>query len=234
MTTEMTQDVIGCARCLGTHIALKFKALTHPSEIGAGRLTHWAICPASGEPISLGTWPKPEAPSPTVEELAERIREESRRIWLERTGGREAQRYSHIPFADMSPEMRRPWIDIAQAAVNILGRSSGDRLYGIAAPDENSIVIGQRETSRKAALNAYPRTGTQRARVLALLRVKGTAGMTRWEIEHAMGLSGNSIHPRVLELIAGGFAAETDRTRKTPSGNDAAVVVATEKGLRKG
>jgi hypothetical protein len=66
----------------------------------------------------------------------------------------------------------------------------------------------------------------QRALILDWLRREGGLGMTRQEIEHATFLPGDSVRPRVLELIEAGLVRETDRTRKTTKGRDAAVLVA--------
>jgi hypothetical protein len=48
-------DIVGCARCHGEgHDGLRFRPLTHPLELDAeAPLTHWAPCPANGEPILL-------------------------------------------------------------------------------------------------------------------------------------------------------------------------------------
>lgn len=50
-----TVDLTGCARCWGTgHERLTFKPLTHPFELDDGSTyTHWAPCPANGEPIMM-------------------------------------------------------------------------------------------------------------------------------------------------------------------------------------
>jgi hypothetical protein len=42
--------LIGCARCMGNHPGIVFKPLTIP-----GRHSHWAPCPATGEPIMMAT-----------------------------------------------------------------------------------------------------------------------------------------------------------------------------------
>jgi hypothetical protein len=84
-------------------------------------------------------------------------------------------------------------------------------------------------TSRKAALANYPRSGSQRARILSRLRILEDEGATRDELAEWFGMSPNSVRPRVAELIEGGWVMETDRTRKTAMGNDAAVLVATDK-----
>lgn len=48
-------DQKGCARCDGEgHRGMVFKRLTHPVERnGEITYTHWAPCPANGEPILL-------------------------------------------------------------------------------------------------------------------------------------------------------------------------------------
>ena len=45
-----------CARCGGEHEAIEVKALTRPGE----PYTHWATCPANGEPILVAFIPDDE------------------------------------------------------------------------------------------------------------------------------------------------------------------------------
>ncbi len=57
MTNEKTQGgppvavkrLVGCARCGKTHRDLSFRKLARP----CGDLTHWTLCPTSGEPILM-------------------------------------------------------------------------------------------------------------------------------------------------------------------------------------
>ncbi len=102
-------------------------------------------------------------------------------------------------------------------------------------PDANQLGHFSRnsETSRKAALDNYPRSGTQRAKILAALVMaeqKGHVGATRDQLSRGLGMPDSSVDARVGELIAGEFARETEQTRKTQHGSDATVVVATDKG----
>ncbi len=52
---EVTVDLRGCARCHGEgHPQLTFRKLTFPFEPDVGdEYTHWAPCPANGEPILM-------------------------------------------------------------------------------------------------------------------------------------------------------------------------------------
>lgn len=86
------------------------------------------------------------------------------------------------------------------------------------------------ETSRQAALDTYPRSGSHRWRILAALQAFPD-GLTREELAIATSLGGDTIRPRVLELIGGGFAVETEVTRKTQKGSDATVLLVTESGV---
>lgn len=50
----MKTDIKHCARCGQDHNKLGFDKLTYPIEDSDGTLwTHWAPCPANGEPILL-------------------------------------------------------------------------------------------------------------------------------------------------------------------------------------
>lgn len=51
----ITTDVCGCARCGGDHDKLEFFPFTRMSRVGGKKVTHWATCPATGEPIFMIT-----------------------------------------------------------------------------------------------------------------------------------------------------------------------------------
>lgn len=82
-------------------------------------------------------------------------------------------------------------------------------------------------TSRRAALDNYPRQGSQRWRIIRVLFGRGPG--TRDWIAHELGLTNQSVTPRVLELVRGGWVRETDREAETRSGSMATVVELTEK-----
>lgn len=86
-------------------------------------------------------------------------------------------------------------------------------------------------TSKRAALDNWPRSGSQRARILAMLLAVPSFGMTREEIVEGSGMSGDTVRPRVLELIAGGWLIETEHTRPTRKGNDSVVLLASQKAV---
>lgn len=57
------------------------------------------------------------------------------------------------------------------------------------------------DASRDAAADIRPHVAKLRARVLAYLASCGQAGATRAEIESGTGLAGNTVRPRVVELL---------------------------------
>lgn len=82
------------------------------------------------------------------------------------------------------------------------------------------------QTSRKAALDNYPRQGSQRMRILNALDMENA---TREELGERMSIPDNSIRPRVKELIEGGWIEESDHTRPTQTGSDAAILKLTNR-----
>lgn len=63
ITDSLVTDLVGCARCHGDgHERLTFRKLTRPVEaepgIRAYTFTHWATCPATGEPILMSFFSK--------------------------------------------------------------------------------------------------------------------------------------------------------------------------------
>jgi hypothetical protein len=84
-------------------------------------------------------------------------------------------------------------------------------------------------TSIAAAEKIKPDANTQRALVLSYLRGRGSTGATREEICTALGMSGDSIRPRVWELMRAKpvpLVVETPATRRTQSGREAFILCA--------
>lgn len=81
-----------------------------------------------------------------------------------------------------------------------------------------------RDTSRNAAIRAYPRSGTQRERVLNLLK-NSTSGLTDDEISYSLDLSPNAARPRRVELVAGGWVRDSGTRRPSTAGSPAVVWV---------
>jgi hypothetical protein len=99
--------------------------------------------------------------------------------------------------------------------------------------DDNRLGPFQRhsESSRKAASDNYPRSGSQRERILKLLLEQPR---TREELELAAQLRGSSVRPRIVELMEAGWVQELrDHNglveRATTSGSMAVVLCATPK-----
>lgn len=100
------------------------------------------------------------------------------------------------------------------------------------------------ETSRQAAIDNYPRAGSQKHKILTTFaaqipKTDGAGnllttrhGYTRDDLERLTHLSGNTIRPRVKELIQGGYLEETEETRPTQLGSEATVLQITEDGKR--
>lgn len=98
-------------------------------------------------------------------------------------------------------------------------------------PDTSKLGKFQKHsgTSRSAALDNYPRAGSQRLRVLALLLERPVTGATDDEIAIATHLPLNSVRPRRIELVQGGWVVcKLDEhgegiTRETRTGSEAQV-----------
>jgi hypothetical protein len=94
---------------------------------------------------------------------------------------------------------------------------------------------GARKTSADAAVLAEPRTGTNRRAVLdavaAVARDPRTVGLTDVEIQRATGINPNSARPRRVELVDGGWLADSGVTREH-FGREHTVWVLTDKAAR--
>lgn len=130
------------------------------------------------------------------------------------------------------------------AAVVAGGRRTSPLARGVAAdrPDANGAGKARtdgRATSKAAALAAEPKSGSRRRQVLdavlAVARDPRTVGLTDVEIQRATGISPNSARPRRVELVDGGWLADSGRTREH-FGREHTVCVVTDKaaGLLRG
>jgi len=97
----------------------------------------------------------------------------------------------------------------------------------VPAPDPPARHDGP-TTSRAAARSMRTTAPTIHERVRRYIAERGPAGATRQEVAIALDLPINTATPRVRELIQAGAIRETDRTRPTTSGCQAAVLVASE------
>jgi hypothetical protein len=84
------------------------------------------------------------------------------------------------------------------------------------------------ETSRQAAIDNFPRSGSQRRFVLDAIVAAGVVGLTREQIGD-LGLTAGSVSPRVVELIRAGWIEETGTTRTTRQGSAAKVLTITRR-----
>lgn len=109
---------------------------------------------------------------------------------------------------------------------------TGEKPPGLPHSDSRRLghFAGASETSRKAALDNYPRSGTQREQVLLAVAAAGPLGTTSDEISTRMSLNLYSVKPRLIELREGGWVEQNGRTRRSRAGSQVDVYVATEKG----
>lgn len=141
-----------------------------------------------------------------------------------------------------TPEAMAQFMPELQAAFSDLGIQVGDEFSVSAVPggsshDESSedprrIQLGpftpDSETSRQAALQNYPRSGTQRWKVLTTIVASG--GRTRDQLAEQLHLPDSSVDARVWELKQGGFVEESGRKERTRAAAEATVLVATRRG----
>jgi hypothetical protein len=105
-----------------------------------------------------------------------------------------------------------------------------ERLVDLPEPDQNAMpgFRGQ-DTSRHAAQDVFPRTGTQRATILLAVFRKGQFGMTFDEVRAEEGIY--SADRRMSELADNGWLERTERERRTRHGSMATVMVTTQKAI---
>lgn len=83
-------------------------------------------------------------------------------------------------------------------------------------------------TSLAASIDAKALAIDARARVFACINAAGIHGRTRQEIEGETGLDGNTVRPRVAELIVRDLIRPSGDIRRSPTGRACEVLVAKE------
>jgi hypothetical protein len=141
---------------------------------------------------------------------------------------------THQPtLTDVLHQLRRkadgwdpgPFRDGLIASLNAVAREM--RLDELGDPTANHTIPGRRATSRSAALDALPRAGTQRWRVLHALADQPS---TDEQLAGRLRLRTNTIRPRRLELLEGGWVCDSGDRFPTPMGNPAIVWTLTAEG----
>lgn len=136
--------------------------------------------------------------------------------------------------------------EVGEGTVLVLSLAA--RVMLLPDPPEMSDLAAQKlgpfaresETSRLAALAAYPRQGSQRRRIIEAFRTgRGMIrGFTREELAASLGMPDNSVRPRVRELIEGGWIGQGVKdgkpaTRPTRTGQESEVLVLTKRAMAK-
>lgn len=101
------------------------------------------------------------------------------------------------------------------------------RLFDLDASALGPFARGS-AASRLAALDAYPRQGTQRHLIVSALRMADGSGHTREELGEETEIVLQAVCARVAELIERGWIRESGASRLTRQKSAAGVLVLTE------
>ena len=85
------------------------------------------------------------------------------------------------------------------------------------------------DTSLRAAIEAEPNAGTQRWKVLHLLRATAR-GLTDHQMQSILDMNPSTQRPRRIELVEKGLVVDSGQRRQTPSGRWAVVWIAVKVG----
>ena len=108
--------------------------------------------------------------------------------------------------------------------------ANGDSQQALFGPQRGMVGAEHPDTSRTAAAEVAPRTGTQRWRVLNHLRLCGPDGATDAELQDALHMNGNTERPRRVELVDGGWV-EDSGDRRVSGGRPAIIWRATAQAV---
>lgn len=110
-----------------------------------------------------------------------------------------------------------------------------DEAHALADPAANSLGRLHKaptDTELGAAVMSFPRTGSQRLRVLEAIAA-APDGLLDEEIATVPGIADTAHRTRRSELVQGGWVEDSGRTRRTASGADSIVWVLTPQGKAK-
>ena len=96
---------------------------------------------------------------------------------------------------------------------------------------DNAVISNLSKTSVRAAIKAYPRSGTIRIKVYHFLIRRGLDGATDQEISITLQISENTVRPTRKTLEIDGFIRDSGLTRKNRNGNDCIIWRASEEGM---
>ena len=96
---------------------------------------------------------------------------------------------------------------------------------------DNAVISNLSKTSVRAAIKAYPRSGTIRIKVYHFLIRRGLDGATDQEISVTLQISENTVRPTRKTLEIDGFVRDSGLTRKNRNGNDCIIWRASEEGM---
>jgi hypothetical protein len=131
------------------------------------------------------------------------------------------------------PEDDETFMQALHDALDRVGVAPGDE-FVVARPPEEAAPGGARKgdpgTSKQAALDVAPRTGTHREKALRAIFEAGQRGATYAEVMAATGING--VWKRLSELADGKWIKDSGVRRKVvATGSDAIVYVVTDKTL---
>lgn len=144
------------------------------------------------------------------------------------------------PQADAGEDAVAAYRRQQAAALIELGVDHGDEYVVMKRPPAPSAEVAapalgpfskESRTSRAAALDNFPRSGTQRFRVVMAIGHHQQVGRTRDELAEELRLGDSSVDARVWELLQGALAVESELTRATRQGSQAKAVKLTARGL---
>lgn len=139
-----------------------------------------------------------------------------------------ARRIAHEGSPDDVIQVRKRSLDLLLAEISTLRRAISTELPG--HDGIGQMHRGAMDTEQKAAFAVFPRSGSQRLRVLFAIAYSGD-GLNDGEIEHETGIARPSVNPRRRELVYGGWVEDSGRRRPTGAGGEGAVWVLTEKAI---
>ena len=96
---------------------------------------------------------------------------------------------------------------------------------------DNAIISHLSKTSVRAAIKAYPRSGSIRLKVYHFIIRRGLDGATDQEIAITLQISENTVRPTRKTLEIDGFVRDSGLTRKNRNGNDCIIWRASEEGM---
>lgn len=137
----------------------------------------------------------------------------------------------HIYLRSLGRALEAEGVNYGEGFYVLSAEKLAEGRYDLDLADEDQVgAAASSASSANAAVINFPRSGSQRRRILEAAYDAGERGITSDEVSQALGIPLQSAKPRMLELRKGGWLRFTGDTRPSLAGATVEVMAITSRG----